>query len=287
MFEKLVGNDEIKKILEQAVKSNNNSHSYIFSGVSGIGKRLFAQEFAKHVLCLKESNCGNTCDSCIKFTTNNHPDYMLIEPEGKVVRIDQIRKMQEKIAEKPILSQNKIYIINDADVMTEESQNCLLKTLEEPPEYAIIILVVSNTSKLLATIKSRCVTIKFSKISDSELKQHFKDYTDEQIKLLDGSFKNIETIEQRQEEYQSIKKIVALLEKGSLLDLIEQAELLYLQKEGIIEILNMLNIALLEKNILEPIKYVEETKRKILWNNNFEMCIDYLLMNSWKSIRSK
>ena len=286
MFESLIGNIEVKKILRESIQSNNIPHSFIFSGIEGIGKKLFAREYAKNIMCLENGNCKNTCDSCIKFDSKSHPDFIEINPDGKAIKIDQIRNMQERIAEKPIISNKKVYIINNADFMTEESQNCLLKTLEEPPEYAIIVLVTSNESKLLATIKSRCVFIKFNKISNEELHNYFNEFSENQIKLLNGSFQNSATIKEREEEYESLKKIVELLQKGTILELIECAEILYKKKENILEMLNSLNIILLEKNILEPIKFVEKTKRKIIANNNYEMSIDYLLINSWKVVNS-
>ena len=82
--------------------------------------------------------------------------------------------MQEKVVEKPIISPKKVYIINDAELMTKEAQNCLLKTLEEPPEYVIIILIVSNESKLLNTVKSRCVKIEFSKLTNEEINNYLQ-----------------------------------------------------------------------------------------------------------------
>ena len=95
---------------------------------------------------------------------------MLLDSEdGKSIKIEQIRYMQEKIAEKPITSNKKIYIIDNSDTMTKEAQNCLLKTLEEPPEYAVIILLVSNENNILNTIKSRCTKILFNPLSKEEL----------------------------------------------------------------------------------------------------------------------
>ena len=171
MFEKLIGNDQIKESLEEAINSNNISHSYIFTGIQGIGKRLFAREYAKNIMCINSGKCNEECDSCLKFNSNSNTDFQEIEPDGKSIKIEQIRKMQEHVSKKPIISNRKVYIINDAEQMTEEAQNCLLKTLEEPPQYAVIILIASNENKLLATIKSRCVTIKFNRISDGELKK--------------------------------------------------------------------------------------------------------------------
>ena len=99
---------------------------------------------------------------------------MLIDAEdGKSIKIEQIRYMQEKIAEKPIASNKKVYIINNSDTMTKEAQNCLLKTLEEPPEYAVIILVLANENNMLNTIKSRCTKIMFNPISKEEIIHYF------------------------------------------------------------------------------------------------------------------
>ena len=139
MFKNIVGNEKVKEYLKTSIETKNISHSYMFVGKSGIGKKLFAKEFAKTIMCVERENnkkieeCEN-CESCIKFEKGSNPDYIEIFPEGKTLKIDQIRKMQEKIVEKPIISNKKVYVIDDADLMNEESQNCLLKTLEEPPE---------------------------------------------------------------------------------------------------------------------------------------------------------
>ena len=141
MFDKIIGNDKIKEMLYKSVKDKKTSHSYLFVGIEGIGKKEIAKEFAKMLLCISDNKYCNTCKSCIEFDSNNNPDFLYIEPEGNSVKIEQIRYIQRKIQEKPIISNKKVYIINDADKMTTEAQNCLLKTLEEPPEYSTIILM--------------------------------------------------------------------------------------------------------------------------------------------------
>lgn len=286
MFENLIGNEKVKNALSEAIESKNIAHSYIFTGIQGIGKKLFAKEYAKKIMCINKDNCNNTCDSCIKFDAGSNPDYTEIEPDGKIIKIKQIREMQEKILEKPIISNRKVYIINDADSMNEESQNCLLKTLEEPPKYAIIILIVSNENKLLATIKSRCITVKFNKISNEEMSNHLKDLSEEQITLLDGSFQNLDSIDEMKQDYEEIIKIVNTLKKGTIVELLESAEVLYTKKDTIQNLLNYLNIVLLKERLLEPIEFVEKTKRKIIASNNYEMSIDYLLINSWKKVHN-
>ncbi len=173
-FENLIGNEKIKTLLENSVETNNILHSYLFTGIEGIGKSLFAKEFAKMILCTssKEKPCGN-CKSCLEFQGESHPDFLEIESEdGKSIKIEQIRYLQEKIAEKPVTSEKKVYIIKDSDLLTKEAANSLLKTLEEPPEFATIILTTANESKLLVTIKSRCTKISFVPILEEEIKNY-------------------------------------------------------------------------------------------------------------------
>lgn len=126
-FKDILGNENAKEILLKSLKNKTVLHSYMFIGNDGIGKNLIAKQFAKMILCdkfdtqsLKE--CEH-CKSCIEFEGNNNPDFKIIEPDGKVIKIEQIREMQNKVIEKPIISNKKVYIINDADTMTKEAQN--------------------------------------------------------------------------------------------------------------------------------------------------------------------
>lgn len=290
MFDNIIGNEKIKEYLMQSIKAKNISHSYAFIGKSGIGKKLFAKEYAKNLMCLNLKQCNkasNKCESCAKFDANSNPDYMEIIPDGKTIKIDQIRKMQEKIAEKPIVSLKKVYIIDDADLMSEESQNCLLKTLEEPPEYAVIILVVSNESKLLSTIKSRCILVKFEALSNNEIKQILPNISDDFVKILDGSIKIADDINKKEEEYRELKNIIMQIKNLSLAELFNKSDLLYTSKDDIISMLEYLNIILFDMKLINCVQIVENTKRKILANNNYDMCIDYLLMHIWEEINEK
>lgn len=284
MFDKLVGNEEIKKLLKEALETNNVSHSYMFSGISGIGKKLFAIEFAKEIMCLENHECNNTCDSCIKFNAESNPDFSIVIPDGNSIKVNQIRSLQEDIAKKPIISNKKVYIIENADLMSEESQNCLLKTLEEPPEYANIILIVSNESRMLPTIKSRCVILKFSKINNQDLLKSASNLTEEQVELLDGSFEKLPELEAKTEEYESVKRIVDTLKNKELVDVLNNSDVLYNGKDVIGELLDFLNIVFMKNGLIEPIEIVEKTKTKLKYNNNYEMCIDNLLMKCYKAI---
>ena len=175
MFENIYGNEKIKKELENSIKINKYSHSYMFLGTAGIGKKMIAREFAKMILCTGEKKYCGKCKSCIEFDSQNNPDFYEIVPDGNSLKIEQIREMQRKVLEKPIISSRKVYIIDDADIATKEAQNCLLKTLEEPPEFVNIILIGSNESNFLSTIKSRCTILKFEDIKKEDIEKFLKE----------------------------------------------------------------------------------------------------------------
>ena len=285
MFENIVGNDTVKEELIDTLESNKIANSYMFIGEEGIGKVSFAKEFAKAIMCLSGNLKGFCkCDSCIKFDAFSNPDYMEIHEEKNLIKIDQIRALEDDIARKPIVSNKKVYVISDAKYMTEEAQNCLLKTLEEPPKYANIILVTSNENSLLPTVQSRCIKIKFSKLSNEDLRKIRPDLTDAELEILDGSLKGIEDISNKIDEYQKIDNIVSNLQNDNLINVLNNADILYNGKDNINDLLDYLNIILFKKQVYEPITIVEETKKKIQNYNNYEMCIDYLLMNSYKVI---
>ena len=179
MFNNILGNEEAKKILENTIKTQNISHSYMFIGQNGIGKFMIAKEFAKAILCQGEQKPCNTCESCIKFNGENNPDIQIIdEIEEKSIKTETIKEMVKGVYEKPIEGSRKVYIINDSQKMTKEAQNSLLKTLEEPPEYVVIILITENENLLLNTIKSRCTKIKFNPLKDNEIIKILKEKYD-------------------------------------------------------------------------------------------------------------
>lgn len=292
-FDNIVGNNKIKDFLNQSIDEKHVSHSYLFVGIDGIGKTLFAREFAKKILCLNGK--GDSCESCIKWDSNNHPDFLQIEPENNTIKIEQIRNMQEEISVKPIASNKKVFLIVNSDCMTKEAQNCLLKTLEEPPEYATIILTTSNESKLLNTIKSRCMKIPFQKIEESELEEYAKNVLNlnlskEFIKICEGSIGKLLEIEEDKEIYTEINSLLDNIERYSFTTLINKAEVLYKEREKIQEILEYINVYLYNQKGMKKlncIKYVEEVKKRLLANSNYDMCIDYLLMKLWEEINEK
>ena len=278
-FENIIGNDKIKKLLQDNISTNNILHSYLFSGKKGIGKMLFAREFAKEILCTDQKQIT-------QYNQNNHPDFLIVKPDGNCIKIDQIRMLQNKIAEKPIESNRKVYIIDDAELMRKEAQNCLLKTLEEPPEYAIIILVCSNENLLLSTIKSRCTKIMFSDIQ----KEKLLEYIDEDIvDLADGSIGRAIQLRESKEIYENIKQVFENIEKCDKIDFIRSAEVIYKSKDNIQEILELANIVLCNKakenaKYINCIKFVEKAKTRLKQNANYDMTIDDLCFSLWEEI---
>ena len=263
-------NNQIEELLQNAIKSKKIVNGYMFAGCEETKNYTFAKKFAKMILCFKQAgeSC-NSCTSCIMFDDDNHPDYYEINHDKtESIKIEEIRNMQDKIAEKPITSEKKVYVINNAENMTVEAQNCLLKTLEEPPEYITIILVSNNDNTILPTIKSRCTKIAF---------------TEESLK---------ELTEEEKTRYTELKKIFGNIEKYVSVDLINNLDILYKDKENIYENLNYINQIFINKakdnsDYLDYIDYVEETKQKIKYNSNFDMCIDYLIMKIWENKRKE
>ena len=295
MFDKIIGNDKIKEMLYKSVKDKKTSHSYLFVGIEGIGKKEIAKEFAKMLLCINDNKYCNTCKSCIEFDSNNNPDFLYIEPDGNSVKIEQIRYIQRKIQEKPIISNKKVYIINDADKMTTEAQNCLLKTLEEPPEYSTIILIGSNENMFLSTIKSRCMIIHFSKIEDEKIRKYLeekyelKDISTNMLEMFQGSIGKAILLKDKKEQYEKIELIIKSLRQKSIIDILNMSEILYKSKEEIFDILEYINVILIklakkDYEYIKCINSVEETKTRLKQNANYDMSIDNMLFNMWEDV---
>ena len=295
MFDNILGNDNIKQQLKQAVDLNKTSHSYLFLGISGIGKKMIAKEFAKMILCESSEKYCNQCKSCIEFDSNNNPDFFLIEPDGTSIKIDQIRQMQKKIIEAPIISNNKVYIIDDADLMTTEAQNCLLKTLEEPPESVTIILIGSKENSFLSTIKSRCTIIKFQPIENEQIKEYLRknyneeDTPEEMLNIYEGSIGKAEDLKDKKEIF---LKIIQILENIKILDLpeiLKKADVIYKSQEDKNDILEAINVVLFKMSI-EDIRYlkcidiVEDTVKRLNANANYNMSIDNMLFRIWEEM---
>jgi len=177
-WKNLIGHAATADYLRKNISDKKFPHAVIFSGEEGIGKRLTAEICAAALLCDNQkdgSPCGE-CESCRLVAAKTHPDFYIVEPEEtkttRNIKIGQIREMQAEAALRPINSARRVIIIDGAEFMNNAAANCLLKTIEEPPSATIFILLTANRSNLLMTIRSRCMTINFDKIS-AELIKNF------------------------------------------------------------------------------------------------------------------
>ena len=295
MFEKIIGNNNIKNELIHTVELNKISHSYLFLGTAGIGKKEIAKEFAKMILCLNEKKYCNHCKSCIEFDSNNNPDFQLIQPDGASLKIDQIRQMQKKILEAPIISKNKVYIIDDADLMTTEAQNCLLKTLEEPPEFVTIILIGSKENNFISTIKSRCTIIKFQKIENEQIRNYLRvnyeinSISDEMLDIFGGSIGKAKELKDKEELFSNLVQIIKKIKVLDLPDVLKKADIIYKSQEDKNDILEAMNIILFKMSkqdirYLNCIDIVEDTVKRLSANANYNMSIDNMLIKIWEEM---
>lgn len=155
-------------LTERDVLADTVKQGYIFEGVEGIGKKTAARIFAKQIFCTSEHKPCGVCKNCKMFDAGTHPDFTVIEESN--VKIDSVRRLNDELYIKPLISDRKVFIVEHADEMNNAAQNAFLKSFEEPPKYAVIILVTSSEKKLLPTILSRGTKVMFSPFSEDEIK---------------------------------------------------------------------------------------------------------------------
>ena len=309
-FENIKGQQFAKKYLSNSLKSNMISHAYMFEGPSGVGKNTLARELSR--ILLEMENLFNS------------PDYIEIKPDGNSIKIAQVRNMQSDILVKPYKSY-KIYVFDEAQKMTVEAQNALLKTLEEPPKYAIIILITNNKESLLDTIKSRCEIIKFTPIPMAEIADYLiKTGVDKKRASLLANFSRgsmQKAIELSESEYfyimrEEIQKYIETFLSGNLIDIMDIQNSIEKYKDQIINVLDLminyfrdiimvkenidssmiinLDKLVFVKNMSKKITYsqlskiidiIEETKNKLRSNCNFNISIQVMTLNIYEVIK--
>lgn len=186
-FSKILGNENIIKNLKNAIKNNTVSHSYIFDGAEKTGKETIAKTFAKLLQCEengeKKEPCGR-CSSCLSFDNGNNPDVIYIKGDKKKLGIEEIREKVIKNTEtKPFKHKYKIFIIKNAHTMTIQAQNAILKTIEEPPKFAIFLLLSNNYSLFLPTILSRCILFKIKPLKPNLIEKYLNETNEEIDKI--------------------------------------------------------------------------------------------------------
>ncbi len=174
-FQDIIGQEQIKEHLQNALAAKKVSHAYIINGEKSSGKEYIAKVFAMALQCEKgDTNPCQECHSCKQALSENQPDIIrVIHEKPNTISVDDIRtQINNDVAIKPYSSPYKVYLVNEAEKMTVQAQNAILKTLEEPPEYAIILLLTTNVNALLPTILSRCVVLNMKPVADSQVRKY-------------------------------------------------------------------------------------------------------------------
>ncbi len=176
-FDTIIGQRAVREHLQNSLALGKISQAYMISGEKGMGKKLMATAFAKALLCEERSegekeSCGS-CHSCKQVESHNHPDLIYVtHDKPQLISVDEIRKqVVGDVLIRPYQSRYKVYIIDEAELMNEQAQNALLKTIEEPPEYAVILILTSNEQMMLQTVRSRCIKLSMTPLTKEEIKK--------------------------------------------------------------------------------------------------------------------
>ena len=254
-FNDILGHEQIKEHFRNAVQTGKVSHAYILSGEAGMGRKSLANAFALNLLCEKglPDPCMQ-CHACKQVLAGSHPDLIYVTHEKPAsIGVDDIREqINDTILVRPYSSYYKIYIVDEAEKMTVQAQNALLKTIEEPPSYAVILLLTTNPDAFLPTILSRCVQLKLKPLKDVVVKEYL-------IQSLG--------VEESQAE------IYAAFARGNLGKAIHLAESEDF-KRMYDEILHMLK-HLKEADISELLDYIHKLREE---NLDIYSCLDFMQM---------
>lgn len=174
-FKDIIGHEQIIEHLQNAITMGKVSHAYILNGPDQSGKMMLAEAFAAALQCEKKGNEGcMECHSCRQAASHNQPDIIyLYHDKPNTISVDDIREqINQDIVVKPYSSPYKVYIIDEAEKMNQQAQNALLKTIEEPPSYAVILLLTSNADSFLPTILSRCICLNLKPVSNEKVRDY-------------------------------------------------------------------------------------------------------------------
>ena len=251
-FGAIVGHEDVVAHLKNAIRTDKVSHAYIFGGERGSGKRLLATVFAMALQCREQgTDPCQVCPSCRKLQSGNHPDVIFVTHEKpNSIGIDDIREqLIGDIGIKPYESPYKIYIVDDASKLTLQAQNALLKTIEEPPAYAVIILLADNTDALLPTITSRCVKLNLKPVSDDEMKDylmnqlHVPDYQAEiEASFAQGNIGRAKQLAESTDFMEMTEDVIRLLKNSRRMDVAAMIEVVKAWSSDKLDIYDRLDI---------------------------------------------
>ena len=277
MFENVIGHIKNKKILEDELTEHNISQSYLFCGKDGIGKKLIALDFAREILNVE--NLSASAD--FKYISRQ---------EGKKdIVVEQVRsQIIDDIYIVPSQGNKKVYVIDDAECLNLASQNALLKTLEEPPSYVVIILIASNISAFLPTVISRLNVLQFDGVSDEELLEYINKKFDtklsvDYIDFFEGSIGQAETMikDNSIEKLEFLDKLLLFIKQKDTLSAFSLLENIDFNNKNIIDYLEYI---LYKNNYYSSVPIVEKAKQRLKYNGNYDIVVDSMILKIIDSI---
>ena len=287
-FENIIGHEQNIEHLENAIENGQVSHAYIFNGEDGIGKMKTAKAFVKALLCESKNSCG-TCQSCIQIDSGNHPDVIYVTHEKAGITVDDIRdQVNQSVFVKPYSSDYKVYIIDEADKMNAAAQNALLKTIEEPPAYAVIILLSNNKESFLETIVSRCVVLNFGPLKESQVREYLNSHYDNMNGREDlavsysmgniGKAKKVIESDDFNEQKDFCLNLMANLEKWDIHEILLSLKQMASYKDYIYDLLDIMTIYYRDILILKvtglPNKTVFKEKFSVMKNQSIYLSFE-------------
>lgn len=287
-FENIIGHEQNIEHLENAIENGQVSHAYIFNGEDGIGKMTTAKAFVKALLCESKNSCG-ICQSCIQIDSGNHPDVIYVTHEKAGITVDDIRdQVNQSVFVKPYSSDHKVYIIDEADKMNAAAQNALLKTIEEPPAYAVIILLSNNKESFLETIVSRCVVLNFGPLKESQVREYLNSHYDNMNGREDlavsysmgniGKAKKVIESDDFNEQKDFCLNLMANLEKWDIHEILLSLKQMASYKDYIYDLLDIMTIYYRDILILKvtglPNKTVFKEKFSVMKNQSIYLSFE-------------
>ena len=303
-FKGIVGHEDIIAHFKSSIETGNVAHAYIISGDAGSGKKTLAYAFAETLECEAGGTeaCG-TCRSCLQVSTGNYPDIITVTHEKQnLISVDEVRdQLINTIDIKPYKGKYKIYIIPDAELLNVQAQNAMLKTIEEPPAYAVILLLTTNLDKLLETVKSRCLKLQTKPIRERDVLAYLTGNLGKAIKLagndeyaaivdsvvgvlahidemdvetLGKAVKDIEQFKMSMNDYMDLmmmwyRDAMMLKVTGNVDKILFKNEFSTLKKQA---------GKLTFKSIEDKIDAIAKAEQRLLANANFEVTIELLLL---------
>ena len=310
-FTDIIGQEQLKEHLQNAIAMNKVSHAYLINGERSSGKEFAAKVFAAALQCEKGGTepCGE-CHSCIQEKSGNQPDIIFVSHDKpNTIGVEDIRtQINNDIGIKPYSSPRKIYIMNEGEKMTVQAQNALLKTLEEPPEYAVILILTTNVDALLPTILSRCVVLNMKPVPDHKVKK----YLMEELQIPDykanicvafargniGKAKMLASSEEFEKVKEEAVTLVKYINDMDISEVVKAIKKISEYQFDVTDYLDILSVwyrdvllfkatkdanSLIFKNEIQyirkvAVKALQQAKRRLEANVNFDLTMELLLL---------